>query len=133
LPLLEGIIDTAATPPLTSLVVSNIVPSTLSNPYVGALVLDPVGTGPPAYGLQWGVTDWPAGAGMTNRAGVVFELDFLHMTLVYRLADAHTVFGEHVATGVANSLIMFSRGLLDSIQVNISPGWAVSFAWLVAP
>lgn len=132
MPLLQGIIDFEAAPPLTRLSVSTTIPTPLDNPFTGAATLNPFDAGIPAYGIAWAVIDFPAGAGARIRAQTVFEIPFLDLALEYTLADAHVLFGGNLTTGLDNDVLMFTNGTPTAVAYNIAPGWVVNFYWLIA-
>jgi hypothetical protein len=132
-PLIQGIIDTANVPRLTSLVRSDTVPSTLSNPYAGAGSLSAVAAGVPAYGLKWSLQSAPANAGRQVRTVTEFEIKFLSLAVHYLLADASDFIGDTVLTGVSEGWLLFETGQPASVTYDITAGWTVNFAWLITP
>ncbi len=133
MPLTQGIIDTANVPRLTSLVRSVAVPSTLSNPYAGVGSLDSLVTAVPAYGLKWSLQSAPANAGRSARAVTTYELPYLSLALHYVFADASDFIGDSVLTGAGEGFVLFELGQPTSVDYDITSGWTVNFAWLVAP
>jgi hypothetical protein len=132
-PVTQGIIDTANVPRLTSLVRSITVPSTLSNPYAGVGYLPAVDAGVPAYGLKWSLESAPANAGRSSRAVVEYEIKYLSLAVLYSLADASLFVGDSVLTGLNEGWILFETGQPDRIGYDVSDGFTVNFAWLIAP
>jgi hypothetical protein len=131
--LVQGIIDTANVPRITSLVRSITVPSALANPYSGSGWLISLDAGIPAYGIKWSLDGAPASAGRRNRAVVTYEVPYLNLALAYRLADATIFVGDSVLTGLNEGWILFEHGQPEQIAYNISDGWSVDFSWLIAP
>ena len=133
MPIVHGIIDTAPFPRLTQLVRSITVPSALTNPYAGVGYLAAVDTGKPAYGLKWSLETAPVNAGRNNRAVVEYEIKWLSLAVIYLLADASTFYGDSVLTGLNEGWILFTSGEPYQIGYDITPGFTVNFAWLIAP
>ncbi len=131
--LTQGIIDTVNVPRLTSLVRSIAVPSTLSNPYAGSGTLPALVSGVPAYGLKWSLHDAPANAGKSVRAVTVYELPYLSLAMHYVFADASDFIGDQVVSGASEGWILFGLGQPTTVAYDISDGWTVDLAWLVAP
>jgi hypothetical protein len=131
--LVQGIIDTANVPRITSLTQSEAVPSALANPLTGRHLLYSFDAGVPAYGIQWSVFDFPPGAGRRARAITTFEVPWLSLACAYHLANDNYVFGEELLTGVSDGWLLFEHGQPERVQLDMSPGWSAYFTWLIAP
>jgi len=131
--LVQGVVDLQGHPPLTSLVLSTTVPTALTNPHTVGGNLVPVSGGKPAYGIRWGSTSAPAGAGQASRGITVYELQFLSLAVFYTLPGPHEFVGAHLITGDANGVLMFDPPLPSRIVYSILHDWQTDFAWLVAP
>jgi hypothetical protein len=133
MPLTRGIIDLFNVPDLASLVRSVTVPTALANPYSGSGTLTALDRGIPAYGLKWSAQSAPAGAGLASRSIVFYELSWLSLTMRYILADASDFKGDSVLTGAAEGWVLFETGQPTFVDYDISSGWTVNFAWVIAP
>jgi hypothetical protein len=132
-PLTQGVVQLHNLPVLTSLVRSVLLPTALANPYSTSGSIVGLGGAHPAYGVKWSMQTAPSSAGRSSRSVVVFQENYLSLSLHYTFADASDFVGDSILTGAAEGFLLFELGQPSRLDYDILAGWTVNFAWLIAP